>query len=324
MRRRGAATRRKLGGSCARPASNSPRSGAAGGTQASAVVLGLRRIRAAVTAIIPFPRLGGEKERDLAKIYGENKVSLDAIIKVEKTLKRLEEGVENLEKRTVEGHAFALHEIRKLNRTIKQSSERICLEQSPHDPSKADPQLVAIWKSSEIMSLQFDVIEMLANQSLATLPLNSVGQVYRIFDKCARIYNAASPWDRIKLISPYGFNLNIRVCDKTFSIIPTALLENALKYSTPESEINIEFYTNKKMCCVEVKNLARLNGPLTDDVFKKGVRLGTDKEGSGNGLFLAKLVATQHGAKLNVSSRSIREDITECVFRLTIPAMELA
>src|SRR5258708_6369598 len=117
----------------------------------------LGRLRLAVTSILPYPRRGGEKEQALQKTNADSKISVDALRRLEEKLRRIERNVSGLEARTIEGYAFALHEIRKLNRTVKQSSERLCLKDSPLDPERADPQLVAIWKSSEIMSLQFDV-----------------------------------------------------------------------------------------------------------------------------------------------------------------------
>lgn len=278
-----------------------------------------KNLHIALTSVVPYPRLGGDAERAAAKATPDSKIPAERIPQVEKMIKEVEERVENLERATVDGQSVALHEIRKLNRTIKQASERMCLAESPHDPDRANRELVAIWKSAEIMSLQFDVIEILANESLVRLPVNSLGEIYRIFDKCARIYNCALESNRIRLVAPSGFNLQVAVCDKTITMIPTALIENAIKYSLPNSEILIEFYTNRGTCNVEVKNLARLDVPLTDDVFRKGVRLGVEKEGSGNGLYLARLVAAQHHAQLTVSTRKIGFQEFDCIFRLSIP-----
>jgi len=47
---------------------------------------------------------------------------------------------------------------------------------------------------------------MLANESLTELPLNSSIEVYRIFDKCAHIYNSVEGNARIALRAPYGFS----------------------------------------------------------------------------------------------------------------------
>jgi light-regulated signal transduction histidine kinase (bacteriophytochrome) len=284
----------------------------------------LDRLQIAITSLIPHPRLGGPQESALAKTHSANKTSVDAIKGIERQLRKLERHLEELEKRTIEGHAVALHEIRKLNAKIKQSSERLCMDESPLDPERATPQLVTVWKSSELMSLQFDIIEILANESLATLPVSSETEIYRLFDKCARIYDASSQQRRIKLVAPYDFRPVVRVCDKTIAIIPTALIENALKYSLADTPVVIEFYTSKMTCCVDVKNQAILPAALTNEVLKKGVRLGATKEGSGNGLFLAKLVASQHNAKLTVATRPLGDGLTECTFHLAIPTLRMA
>src|SRR4029077_4703726 len=110
--------------------------------------------------------------------------------------------------------------------------------ESPEDLDNASPDLVKIMKASELMSRQFDVIELLANEELATLPLNSVSEVYKLFDKCARIYQTRSK--RITLDAPQGFSPRVDACDKTFPIIPSVLIENALKYSVPESDVRVK------------------------------------------------------------------------------------
>ncbi|MFZ1933358.1 MAG: ATP-binding protein, partial [Thermoguttaceae bacterium] len=222
------------------------------------------------------------------------------VFTVGRTLQTLEHRLSAMEQEAVSAHAMALHEIRKLNRNVKQAAERLCRAENPTDPDLASKDLVQIWKSAEMMSRQFEIIEMLANESLTELPTNSIIEVYRIFDKCARIYNSVDGATKVVLRGPYGFASRIRACDKTFPIIPTVLIENALRYGKNGREINLQLYERHDECVIEVSNSAQPNPLLNDSIFEKGKRATRAKEGSGHGLYLAQLVAKQHGATIQL------------------------
>jgi len=254
----------------------------------------------------------------MAKAHPGCKISTENIQRTAAKLRELESNIEAIETRILERHAFSLHEIRKLNRTIKHEAERMCNQESPGDPALARPQLVKIWKSSEFMSTQFDVIELLANEALFILPCNTGGELYRIVDKCVRIYRPSTNPSRLVIKAPPEFHAKVAVCDKTFHIIPTVLIENALKYSLPESEIMIRLSRKDLDLVMTVRNVFASREGLTDQVFDKGYRASSDQEGSGNGLYLARMVAKQHGATLRVSSKPMESGIHMCEFMLVI------
>jgi hypothetical protein len=177
-----------------------------------------------LTAIIPFPRMGGKAERRLAKAYPVLKYSIQAVRKMVDFLLNVGVQLNQLRSDTIRSQSFSLHEIRKLNRTIKHEAERLCSAHSNTDPELADPQLVKIWKSSELMSAQFDVIELLATRELFNFPTNCEMEIYKLVDKCVRIYRPANRPNRLTIRAPYGFHAKIAAYDKTIQIIPTVLI----------------------------------------------------------------------------------------------------
>ncbi len=201
-----------------------------------------------------------------------------------------------------------LHEIRKLNREVKQTAERMCLKENRDEPSFANPDIVKIWKASEMMSNHFNIIELVANESLMRLPVRSKVQPYRLFDKCAKIYRPAGNSERIQLDAEYGFRCEIAACDKTNSIIPTVLMQNAVKYSPDDSEIIVRFSKRKhklgspEKLRIEVTNEFTQASALDDSIFGRSVRKATDTDGSGFGLYVAQQVAVQHGTKIHVAT----------------------
>ena len=269
----------------------------------------------ALTGYIPFPRIGGDSERRVAKAHKEHRITQESIRKHAELICEIADGIRAIETETVKKYSVAFHEIRKLNRQVNQTAERLCREEA-ENPDDANPRLVTIWKSAELMSKQFEIMELLANESLAELPLKSIIEPYKLFDKCIRVYSASTSSDRFKLFCKPKFHPRVLVCDKTFPIIPTVLIQNAIKYSIPDSEIRVMFEEDAKMCKVSVVSLSKGNQRLNDRIFNRGVRLDTSVDGSGNGLYLAQLVAKQHNTRILVDSYEHGSETIRHVFSI--------
>lgn len=268
----------------------------------------------ALTGFIPFPRNGGKAQRELAKRENKHKISVDSLERSITLFSSAQNHLKKLENLALQNYANALHEIKKLNRTIKQESERICQKEFPNDPDKAAQEFVTIWKTSEIMSQQFDIIEILANETLTDLPITGYSEIYKLFDKCVRIHKHRR--DNIKIKSPHeDYHPRIKVCDKTISIIPTVLLTNALKYSIPDSPVHVVFEDCSNFCRVTVKNVCQGKIDLDDSIYEKGKRKARDNDGSGYGLYIAQKIAAQHNAKITHTTTPMRKSgITEVRF----------
>lgn len=295
------------------------------------------RTAAALTGLVPYPRLGGALEKKVAKDYPEARVTVEALQESVSTIKEVDRRFQEidkvaneklrrseeeakarfraLEEATAKNNSMALHEIRKLNRTVVQTAERLCME-SASNPEQADSRLVTIWKTSELMSKQFEVIELLANESLTKLPVKTPSQLYKIFHKVVKVYQTMHGPKRLFMQIPPNYVPHIHVCEKTFPIIPTVLISNALKYSIPGSEIRIMLEQDGTYCVVSVISQSQGSQLLDESIFAKGVRASHGTEGSGNGLYVAQLVAQQHGTKITVSSKAFGADSVKHTFRV--------
>ncbi len=273
----------------------------------------------AFTSLIPFPRLGGSKESILAKRHRECRVATTGIATAIAGVIDADDHFQVIEQDIFKGHSMALHEIRKLNRAVKQNAERLCRQASPTDPDLAPKELVTIYKSSELMSNEFDVIEVLADASQASLPLNTVIEPYKIFDKCVRIYNTQAGGRRVVIRSSVsGYSPRIAAHDKTLHIIPSVLIENSLKYSTPGSETRIVFEPSAEggECVVKVVNDSEGRQELDERVFRRGFRFESRQDGSGNGLYVAQLIAKQHQTKITVQSQIVAPNSVRHIFEI--------
>lgn len=272
----------------------------------------------AMTAFVPFPRSGGDEERAMAKRHPETRVSADGVQRAAQALVGVEHGVARIEEETNKRHAMALHEIRKLNRTVKQGAERLCRLENATDPDQANPSLVQIWKTSDLMSRQFDIIDILANEAMTELPVEKSVEPYKLADKCVRIYRPAADAKGRKLVlrsNPVGFSPRLVVCDSTFSLIFSVLIENAIKYSIKGTEVLVEIQKLDRGFRLSVSNVGE-PATLTPEIFGKGVRASNAVEGSGNGLYVAQLVARQHHTEIVLSVEALSASRSRYVFSL--------
>ena len=81
------------------------------------------------------------------------------------------------------------------------------------------------------------------------------------------------------------------------------LVDNALKYSLKGSYVEVKVVRSSQTeCRLEVLNLTRAGVVLTDDVFRRGYRGNVKADGAGIGLYVASIVARQHGSELRVQT----------------------
>lgn len=276
----------------------------------------------ALTSFIPFPREGGKQEQRLAKKFPAKKIPKKSVTELSHALVKAADRLSSIEQSIAAQQSMALHEIRKLNRTVKQTAERLHIHQVNFDAGVRG-QLESIWKASELMSNQFDVLELIANEDLARLPCTALSEPYKVFDKLTKIYRHGSSVSNIRLACPSHYSPRVYVCDKTFPILASVLLSNATKYCIPGTEITVDFdrlAVRSNRCIVVISNLAKDHPKLDRKIFEKGYRVSDDSDGTGKGLYLAQLVARQHGSEIEFRKEKDKSDpkIVRCIFSMVL------
>lgn len=125
--------------------------------------------------------------------------------------------------------------------------------------------------------------------------------IFGLFEKNIDIYNVLAE-SAGKLISPIRKTCFIdanRHIGSTFALLPSILLENAIKHSVGPV-INIEAAANGGLINFSVKSFGPIIPPeISPDIWKLGYRYAhenaTRKPGSGYGLYLAKKICTDNG-----------------------------
>lgn len=273
----------------------------------------------AITGIIPFPRVGNSIERERAKSSPDQKIPILAIEKNVDAIRSIYLNLKQEVAAEITRSLAALHEVRKYNRNLKQTLERFCMRNSPQDPDLAQAEVVKAWKISEFMSYQFDVLGLIADENLVQLPPKTESEIYKVFDKCVRLFNLFAIDRKIRLTIK-GDSPRAIVSDKTFPIMATVLIDNAIKYGVEGGNVDIEIkIIDINRFRVTVGNDISKESVIPSDPFQRGTRGDQDSDGSGVGLFLAQLVAAQHGTKIKYERirTGLKVDRVEFEFQMT-------
>lgn len=124
-----------------------------------------------------------------------------------------------------------------------------------------------------------------------------------------------------KLVYDIEDGLHIHADPLAIASLFMNLLENADKYSPPDTTISIKLFKKDNSAHLEVAD----NGPGVAEaekrkIFEKFYRVGNEEirktKGTGLGLYIARFIAIHHHAKISVRSNSPKGSIFEVVFPL--------
>ena len=98
------------------------------------------------------------------------------------------------------------------------------------------------------------------------------------------------------------------------------LIENAVKFAEPGSELGVSLFRQGEKAYVSVKNhgggIPEEELPFIFERFHKADKSrSTDRDGWGLGLYIVKSILNSHGEDIAVTSR---DGVTEFVFSLTL------
>lgn len=210
-----------------------------------------------------------------------------------------------------------LHDPIRLVKQIGTIAERLVRQQSnvtggiDKQLEQVSPELKSLVKSSDLLTDSFDLLSIYFNPEAATYGKRHPVNVHGLLKKLVSIFKIDNGDGSVstKIYLDGECYRNAFVYD-SFKLVPFALLSNAVKYSMKSSvDVSIldhGYGVEVSFCTV---------GPLIEpseigSIFKKRVRGKWAKElrdGRGVGLFLAAIIATAHGFRIDVTSKATGE-----------------
>lgn len=199
-----------------------------------------------------------------------------------------------------------LHEVDQLNTIIKSSAEII----SKSSKGKIDKPTVEIHsnivlENSYLLATQYDIVNYLLNPDLVTIEKKNPRNLYGKFQKACISFKRLMKSKKLKV----NLSGEVKSLIESYPVIdtfPIILLDNAIKYSPRDSDIDIEFNESSKYVSVSVTNIGPcLEIEEIDKIFLRGYRgkeaESTDISGKGFGLSFLKDICRIHNANYKIS-----------------------
>ncbi len=187
-----------------------------------------------------------------------------------------------------------------INRIVKESKRKISCDEALDAALK-------IWHNSNMILNMYSMIDVFLNPASVSYGAKSKCNVFNKFFKVKKIMdNKAKEKDIEIVMHNYLDNTNIEVY-QSFDQVPFIILDNAIKYSEPNSRIEITFEKKGQIIYVQTVSV----GPLVRDdelkkIFENEYRgqyaIKATTQGSGIGLYLAKTICDVCGLKIYANS----------------------
>lgn len=282
----------------------------------------------ALTGFVPFPRLGGDKERARSRDYPDGRIATTRLLEWAAKLEAFQHALRQRERDTLSGDLEAVHEVRRLNQTVKVVLERLCDQASPGAPERADENMVRAWKASVLISHQMDALDVLSNPDIATARPDKLITFYKLVDNVQRIYKARAGDKHVRLRLTGNSFAKAFVYDGTIHIVPSAFIDNAVKYSQTGDEIEVRVFEgtldNVPSVGFEVVSVGPIASAAEERrLFKERGRGDAARalaQGSGAGLLVVQAVAEQHRARVSATQTQIPGGRAQWRFRFEMPA----
>jgi hypothetical protein len=228
------------------------------------------------------------------------------------SVQKFAEVISKIESETL-SHAYEpLHDSIKLARDISQLAERLIDEKSgPTSQERflnSTPTEKALYKSSELLVDTFDSLVLYLNPAAASFGNRSSIEVYKLVDKLVRIANLSRKGEsRRASVVLQGNTRKSFLVFSTFKLLPLVLIDNGQKYSRPDGTVTVKFEEQGHRLTLSVQSQGpQIYDDEKDKVFRKGIR-GRNAprlypDGMGQGLFIAKLVASAHSTDVRLTS----------------------
>jgi K+-sensing histidine kinase KdpD len=173
----------------------------------------------------------------------------------------------------------------------------------------ADPAMKSLLKSVALLRSRLDMASIVANPEAAGYGQTRRQPVYKSVHRMVRMFEQEAQQRNIRLRMA-GDSYNLLFVHDSFDTVPLVLLENAIKYSDPGSDVTVSvFDVGRSSCRVSIESHGELVPEADRDrIFERRFRSDKAKRlrssGSGLGLYIASIVANAHGFQIQYEARA--------------------
>ena len=175
-------------------------------------------------------------------------------------------------------------------------------------------------KAIELIEKCFELAPISVNLDSVVSGELQLKPIYRLLDRFSWVFKDVALANRKTIRAPIGPSHGRCRVYESFELIPLLLIENAIKYGDPDTEIKIRVIDKPEAMSVffSIESVGdEIPKSISDKIFHKGIRgqLGT---GRGLGLYFAQRIATLNGSLIHYKYEFPRKNL----FEMDIPAFD--
>ena len=229
-------------------------------------------------------------------------------LKIKERTSELEEAIKNeqlMRAKQLHFNALISHELRNPLAIIDSQATLILKEQAPIEDSLANRIITIKSAIHRLLSLfdkwiNNDRIGVM-DKALVLTDVNIYAVIETLFNKAKTLY----PNHQFELVTDHAHQQIIAAHQDWLEIVINNLLDNACKYSVPQSKITLQCYQTHGHTCIAVSDQGiGIDPPFHSQLFNEYYRVNETAQqlGLGLGLSLVKKIVDLHHAKIEVES----------------------
>ncbi len=199
-----------------------------------------------------------------------------------------------------------IHDLRSISNSLYNAAEEARRFASMQDMVNVQVRIENIIASQTILRIRTDALDFVGNA--APLLKDEEIPVFRRVDKVNRSFKARA-WDQGKNLHLSGQSIGCTYGPEIIEIVPYTLIDNALKYASHGSDIEVHVEDRDEFIVVSVKSPGpKIEPSEYESIFTRGVRgkaaVASGVPGSGLGLHIVAKIVQQHfGGSVAVQQR---------------------
>ena len=200
-----------------------------------------------------------------------------------------------------------MHEVRRLTTELSSQSANLLKELNGH---RAETQAATVMHTAEMVTARLAYTDLQLNPGAVSLQTRVPAGLYKKFEKARYVLGQSAKAKRIE-IRFTGNSFATLPALQAFELIPFIVLDNAVKYSQPQGEVEVIFRETLKDVEIEVRSMGpRLDGNEKERLFKQHFRgkhaASLAVYGAGLGLYVARTIADLHnGLSITADSEEL-------------------